>query len=125
MPGQLGIDYVRELLQLDNVSDNATSTPVFMGHGDSDDKANVFLGNAAQKTMRRLGFDVEWRAYPGLGHWYKIPDEIDDIVAFIVGKCGWPDNTQPSYIPLIHAHLPRTAIHTGKYGIMSALPSSN
>ncbi len=85
------IDYVRELLQLDNVSDGAhtvLSTPVFLGHGEADDKIKVSLGEAAQRTMGRLGFDVQWRAYAGEGHWYRIPDEIDDVVAFVSVKCG-------------------------------------
>lgn len=87
-----GIDYVRELLQLDNVSDGAPtvlSTPIFLGHGEADEKIKVTLGEAAHHTMGRLGFDVEWRVYAGQGHWYKIPDEIDDVVAFVDVKCGW------------------------------------
>ncbi|CAK7201695.1 hypothetical protein SEUCBS139899_004404 [Sporothrix eucalyptigena] len=86
-----GTDYVRELLQLDGVSISAfmaRSTPVFLGHGESDDKIKVSLGEAAQRTMGRLGFHVEWRAYAGQGHWYKVPDEIDDVVAFVRTKCG-------------------------------------
>lgn len=87
-----GIDYVRELLQLENVSHGTPtvlSTPVFLGHGGADDKIKVSLGEAAHRAMGRLGFDVEWRAYEGQGHWYRVPDEIDDIVAFINVKCGW------------------------------------
>ena len=39
--------------------------------------------------LRALGYEVVWKLYPGLGHWYKIPDEIDDIVEFIRGSVGW------------------------------------
>ncbi|KAL1904130.1 hypothetical protein Sste5344_010154 [Sporothrix stenoceras] len=93
-----GIEYVRELLQLVNVSDGAPtvlSTPVFLGHGEADDKIKVSLGEAAHRTMGRLGFDVEWRAYAGQGHWYRIPDEIDDVVAFVYKKCGWAGDKWP------------------------------
>ncbi|KIH94166.1 phospholipase/carboxylesterase [Sporothrix brasiliensis 5110] len=94
-----GIDYVRELLQLENVVSDGThailSTPVFLGHGTADDKVKISLGEAAQYTMCRLGFDVAWKAYAEQGHWYKIPDEIDDIVAFVSTKCRWIGDKQP------------------------------
>ncbi|EPE10200.1 acyl-protein thioesterase [Ophiostoma piceae UAMH 11346] len=97
-PPANGIDYVRELLQMDNISNvvpAVLSTPIFLGHGEADDKIKVSLGEAAYRTMGRLGFDVEWQAYAGLGHWYKIPDEIDDLVAFVSVKCGWAGDKQP------------------------------
>lgn len=39
--------------------------------------------------MKSIGFPVEWRSYSEQGHWYKIPEEIDDIVAFIQAKVKW------------------------------------
>jgi predicted esterase len=59
------------------------STPVFIGHGQADDKINVSLGEGTVSTLRSLGMNVTWKQYDH-GHWYKIPDEIDDIVQFIV-----------------------------------------
>jgi predicted esterase len=54
---------------------------VFMGHGMGADKADVRLWEKAVGTLRALGMDVEWRMYD-VGHWYKAPDELDDIVTF-------------------------------------------
>ncbi|KAI0876764.1 phospholipase/carboxylesterase [Hypoxylon argillaceum] len=66
----------------------ASSTPIFLGHGDADEKKPYALGEGAVRTMRAAGYNVEWKLYPGLGHWYKIPDEIDDIVNFICSRVG-------------------------------------
>lgn len=39
--------------------------------------------------------DVTWKVYEGFGHWYKMPDEIDDIVRFLQEKVGVPvSNTE-------------------------------
>lgn len=67
----------------------ACSTPVFLGHGDSDEKKPYEQGQAAAKTMEAAGYEVRWKLYQGLGHWYKIPDEIDDIVEFVSTQVGW------------------------------------
>ncbi|KAI0141779.1 phospholipase/carboxylesterase [Xylariaceae sp. FL1272] len=67
----------------------ASSTLIFLGHGDADEKKPHHLGEAAARTMRAAGYEVEWKLYPDLGHWYKIPDEIDDIVEFIRNRVGW------------------------------------
>ncbi|RYO82996.1 hypothetical protein DL766_005551 [Monosporascus sp. MC13-8B] len=67
----------------------ACSTPVYLGHGDADEKKPYALGEAAARTMRTAGYEVAWKLYPGLGHWYQIPDQIDDIVEFIRGPVGW------------------------------------
>ncbi|TGJ88223.1 hypothetical protein E0Z10_g542 [Xylaria hypoxylon] len=82
--------FERDLLCIDTPQDAATdrnqtafSTPIFLGHGDADEKKPYKLGEAAARTMRAAGYNVEWKLYPGLGHWYRIPDEIDDIVEFI------------------------------------------
>ncbi|KAI1061082.1 hypothetical protein LB507_009992 [Fusarium sp. FIESC RH6] len=85
-------DYMRDLISLDTdclAEMGSLSTPVFMGHGGADEKIKLALGEEAYRTLRSVGFDVDWKIYEGLGHWYKIPDEIDDIVNFIRGKVGW------------------------------------
>ncbi|RYO87420.1 hypothetical protein DL764_008857 [Monosporascus ibericus] len=66
----------------------ACSTPIYLGHGDADEKKPYALGRAAARTMRAAGYEVSWKLYPGLGHWYKVPDQIDDIVEFIREKVG-------------------------------------
>ncbi|KAF7544931.1 hypothetical protein G7Z17_g9566 [Cylindrodendrum hubeiense] len=64
-------------------------TPVFLGHGSVDEKVPCVLGESAAKVMRDSGYQVDWKCYEGQGHWYKIPDEIDDIVSFITSRVGW------------------------------------
>lgn len=57
-------------------------TPVFLGHGRNDDKVSVELGRQARHALEALGCKVCWRDYDE-GHWYKVPEEIDDIVEFL------------------------------------------
>ncbi|KAI1163060.1 phospholipase/carboxylesterase [Nemania serpens] len=100
-PALRAVIFERDLLCIDTPQDaspdrgqTASSTPIFLGHGDADEKKPFHLGEAAARTMRAAGYDkVEWKLYPGLGHWYKIPDEIDDIVEFIRDHVGWEMTT--------------------------------
>lgn len=39
--------------------------------------------------MKAVGYKAEWRCYAGEGHWYKISDEVDDIVESFKGRVGW------------------------------------
>ncbi|KAH9885709.1 acyl-protein thioesterase [Xylariomycetidae sp. FL2044] len=94
-PGVLVSSFVRDLVGLEPISHQtreatAGLTPVFLVHGVADDKKPVEAGEAAAKTLQAAGYEVQWKAYPDLGHWYKIPDEIDDIVDFIRTRVGWP-----------------------------------
>ena len=89
------LNYIRVLLSIDNPKplsrkDSALATPVFLGHGDADEKVHPSLGEQAYQTMKDIGFQADWKRYEGQGHWYKIPEEIDDIVGFIQTKVGWP-----------------------------------
>lgn len=58
------------------------STPIFLGHGRNDEKVSVNLGGQAKRVLEALGCKVTWRDYDE-GHWYKVPEEIDDIVEFL------------------------------------------
>ncbi|KAI9759826.1 MAG: hypothetical protein M1835_000292 [Candelina submexicana] len=58
-------------------------TPVFLGHGDADKKVECKLGEQAADLLRRLGMSVMWKVYKDFGHWYKVPDETDDIITFL------------------------------------------
>ncbi|CEI61868.1 hypothetical protein FVEN_g2924 [Fusarium venenatum] len=84
--------YARELLLMeteDSSNPSSLSTPVFIGHGKADEKVKPELGEGACRILRSVGYDVQWKGYAGLGHWYKVPDEIDDILDFIREKVGW------------------------------------
>ncbi|SPJ87828.1 related to lysophospholipase [Fusarium torulosum] len=86
-------DFVKELLALVSPERSkalgALSTPVFLGHGEVDEKIVPALGEQAYQVLRSTGFEVEWKSYEGQGHWYKIPDQIDDITKFIRERVGW------------------------------------
>ena len=84
----------RDLLDLEPLpfpllGKTAYQTPVFLGHGKADEKVPYALGEGAAQTLRNAGYQVEWKCYVDQGHWYKIPDEIDDICYFIASKVGW------------------------------------
>jgi predicted esterase len=66
-------------------------TPILLGHGKSDDKIPFAVGQEASQTLSKLGLNVIWREYDE-GHWYKIPEQIDDIVSFIQSSVGWNDS---------------------------------
>jgi predicted esterase len=86
-------DYVKELLTLVSPERSkamgALSTPVSLGHGEKDNKIIPAFGEQACRVLRSTGFEVEWKSYEGQGHWYKIPDQIDDIAKFIRERVGW------------------------------------
>jgi len=64
------------------------ATPVLLCHGIDDEKIKCTLWEEAAHTLSSLGMQITWKGYSGLGHWYKIPDEIDDILEFLRVKLG-------------------------------------
>ena len=95
--------FKRDLLSLSLLKQPAKArtaylTPVFLGHGMADEKVPCSLGEAAARTMRQAGYSVEWKCYTNQGHWYKIPDEIDDIVNFINSQVGWESSARQDSI---------------------------
>ncbi|OIW29180.1 alpha/beta-hydrolase [Coniochaeta ligniaria NRRL 30616] len=63
-------------------------TPIFLGHGTEDDRVSIVLGREAVDCLERLGFEVYWREYQSLGHWYS-DHMLRDMVAFLREKKGW------------------------------------
>ncbi len=59
------------------------ATPVFLGHGSKDVKVRTAWGEDMRDTLRGLGVDVLWKGYEALEHWYKVPDEVEDISGFL------------------------------------------
>jgi predicted esterase len=73
-------------LDLDtNKSPAFVHTPVFLGHGKHDEKVALKLGERARDVLQQLGCDVQWREYDE-GHWYKVPDQIDDLVTWLTQR---------------------------------------
>ncbi|KAI9745737.1 MAG: hypothetical protein M1818_001273 [Claussenomyces sp. TS43310] len=56
--------------------------PVFLGHGRHDSKVRRERGLRAARLLRDVGMRVTWREYDE-GHWYKVPEEIDDVIEFL------------------------------------------
>ncbi|RMZ80400.1 hypothetical protein DV738_g2896, partial [Chaetothyriales sp. CBS 135597] len=66
--------------------DSPHPTPVFLGHGADDAYVDIELGRQVLHVLDRGGWNVEWREYTGAeeeGHWFKVPDEMDDIFRFL------------------------------------------
>ncbi|KAI9928146.1 hypothetical protein MW887_002179 [Aspergillus wentii] len=94
------INHVRDILDLpqlspqDDESNPSTAAhldiPVFLGHGAADPKVSVRLGQKMASLLSRLDMNVTWKEYIGFGHWYKVPDEIDDVLAFLQYRMSVP-----------------------------------
>ena len=94
-PQMEAIKFVRDILSLEEndiesleIDQSSLATPVFLGHGEDDQKVRYKLGEQTTQTLHSLGMLIQWKGYSGLGHWYKIPDEIDDIVEFLRTNIG-------------------------------------
>lgn len=96
------INHIRDILELPLVkSDSSPSadsysfelqhlkTPVFLGHGAEDPKVSAALGKSMSDTLSKgLEMDVTWKSYERLGHWYRVEDEIEDILHFVSYHTG-------------------------------------
>ncbi|KAL4795024.1 Alpha/Beta hydrolase protein [Aspergillus venezuelensis] len=95
------VNHIRDVLELETLPASASAQsqtnpcpihlqiPVFLGHGAADPKVSVNLGQRMASVLadaKGFNMDVTWKAYGGFGHWYKLPDEIDDILAFLREK---------------------------------------
>jgi predicted esterase len=58
-------------------------TPIFLGHGDQDDVVPLEYGRNMMEALKAMSMNVGWKVYAEQGHWYKVPDTIDDIVQFL------------------------------------------
>ncbi|GKT65453.1 phospholipase carboxylesterase [Colletotrichum tofieldiae] len=69
--------------------DTLEQIPIFIGHGIDDAYVDVELGRQAARILTQGGWKVEWKEYEGAeeeGHWFKVPDEMDDICDFLAAK---------------------------------------
>ena len=58
------------------------STPIFMGHGDSDPLVRHEWGQETAKVLKEYGWAVDFRTYRGLVH-SADPKEMDDLEAWL------------------------------------------
>ena len=88
------LDFLLENIDLNTLVPNESpippvlKTPVLLGHGELDEKVKCRLGRELADTLTTLGMDVEFTIYTGFGHWYKVPDQVDHIAAFLQDKMG-------------------------------------
>jgi predicted esterase len=62
---------------------------VFIGHGSEDPKVSVRLGEKMSRVLSiGLGISITWKSYEGLGHWYRVEDEIQNILEFLESHAG-------------------------------------
>ena len=71
------VEVVREVLRM----------RVWLGHADDDDVVGYGVGQEMCAVLEGLRMEVSWNGYTDVGHWYKVPDEIDDMAAFLK-ECG-------------------------------------
>jgi predicted esterase len=88
------VNFIRDIINLPLVSretvaiDALQQMPIFLGHGSSDEKVPIELGKqCAQILGEDIGLDVTFKEHD-IGHWWKEPDEIDDLIEFLKIKAG-------------------------------------
>ncbi|KAL8393733.1 hypothetical protein RB595_003467 [Gaeumannomyces hyphopodioides] len=67
-------------------AESPKQVPVFLGHGVDDAYVDVELGRQAADVLAQVGWVVELKEYAGAegeGHWFKVPEEMDDILSFL------------------------------------------
>lgn len=76
----------RKVLGLEGVHEGnevLKNTPILLEHC-MDDRTVLFAsGQQLRDTLREFGADLEWREYPEGGHWFKSPEGLLDLMAFL------------------------------------------
>lgn len=91
VPGKQEFDGFVEMMMpsitgLHHLGQSIIPTPVFLSHGVDDAYVGVELGRQAAHVLLQLGMTVEWKEYSDAeeeGHWFKVPEEMDDIHRFL------------------------------------------
>lgn len=63
-------------------TDANRQTPIIMLHGDEDPIVPTNRAQRDAERLTRLGYNVTWKTYPGMGHSTSIK-ELDDVEAFL------------------------------------------
>lgn len=94
---QKAVNFVREeIIELPPISSGSpgcSRTPIWLGHGSEDERVSVNLGKLAAGTLEKLGWQVSWTPYQGLGHWYSA-EELDDVVTFLRDRVGFEEEPE-------------------------------
>jgi predicted esterase len=62
-----------------------SDTPVFLGHGESDTLMKYEWGTRTAGILKKNGWEVEFKSYPGMDH-SVIPEEIDDLEKWLAAR---------------------------------------
>uniref|UniRef100_A0A7N0V8T6 Phospholipase/carboxylesterase/thioesterase domain-containing protein n=1 Tax=Kalanchoe fedtschenkoi TaxID=63787 RepID=A0A7N0V8T6_KALFE len=85
-----------KIQSVDNAANRAASLPILLCHGKGDDVVPYTFGEKSSQTLINCQFqDVVFKEYDGLGH-YTIPNEIDDLCAWLTSKLGLGDGHSSS-----------------------------
>jgi predicted esterase len=68
-------------------SDANLKTPLWQAHGVDDGVVNFKFGQQSHEEMKKLGMDVEFHKYDGMGHEAN-PQELKDLRKWITDKIG-------------------------------------
>jgi len=60
-------------------------TPIFMGHGDSDQVVNTDLGKKSYDLLKDMGYNATMKLYDDMGHSACL-EELDDVEAFLTER---------------------------------------
>lgn len=66
-------------------SDANAFIPIFMAHGTADPVLPLALAEQGLAQLQALGYDVDWRVYPGLAHGVG-PEEFADLTAWLASR---------------------------------------
>lgn len=97
-PVQLATGWLREQLGLPSSHPSsetlpAQKIPIFMGHGEQDERVSIELGRRAAECLGELGAGVCWKEYDDLGHWYS-SEMLKDMLHFLVETFGNMRNSE-------------------------------
>ncbi|ETS84360.1 Acyl-protein thioesterase 1 [Pestalotiopsis fici W106-1] len=60
-------------------------TPILMCHGTADNVVPASAGRSSAELLKKTGFDVTWKEYPGMAHSACL-EELDDVEAFLASR---------------------------------------
>lgn len=73
----LGLEGVREGNEV------LKNTPILLEHCLDDGTVLFASGQQLRDTLREFGATVQWKEYPAGGHWFKSPEGLEDLTAFL------------------------------------------
>lgn len=62
-------------------------TPILLCHGTADNVVQYQFGKESYEALKKYGYDVNFKSYPGLAH-SASPGELQDIAEFIKARLG-------------------------------------